>query len=1116
MRGRSLVVRGASTADASSISRPERRPAPTASTAAPAPTRAVIGGHVPNLTAGFFSNRFCYDSEFERMSLAQDAAVGRGFIRCRATPIAGGCRLTITSAHARDRDTLTLMLQGEVLDRRSNQHRTITLSVLTKDLAPTEPAFHREITFDLHYADIEEYLQAQNPALKLNPGTTELAVAAKFQGGHQAGGFGRGGTFRLPRPLGPERQSAISVRAAALDRVGNESALPLDMQVNYPPALVRAIPQFKKGGSIRTRLESELKGACSQEAMDEAIQRAYHLASLEAAGDRSSLERILGKDWSIQPVRRYWLKDDGSASQVGRPGTGPFSGFRVDEEGLPLQDPLLDRYFDDPGLAMTHSGGAIRLRSNRQAVCLNVKPGAGRRDEESGIVQRIEIGLDLRPEATAGDAARALQSISAGTWGGTIFNHAQRQVRKLDPSLVLGQALEPWIDITQDRHKFSLRNERTGVEVELSLDKVRFETLRPHHDAGGEPRRGEFFVVEAELDHLQLQSENEAEYAAVDLSAARNFNSERDQLTWLANTSSEVSMDLEPRLHELEDLEDSAFRRSGGYRAFEEVSKKLIPALFPRGIESVGQKAAHAAEQIGLTSSSDQALGENVRRFLLEAGFRWTPAVEDAVAKALKDPAERRAIQSALAQQGVAAIVDFAERALGGVQILEYDAAGLKRRVAVRLRELGYASTPAIEAMLERATASNLHPKTFESHLKNLGNQDDAEVLRDLARSLGTDPHPPPGCRAEALFTPGKRKAYRDRLENSQIDVSVLDALCDFLERAVAKGASIRRVRSLLDRLYASSQSELNQLAADIRLTDAVPILRLSLSAMIHRATDSISQRFLTVDAALADLLGRVVRGRTVVEASQWVQTLYSDPLRQIRAEAERLGVAAPEPAFDWDAFDASIADSLTKAGVLVEPGVKKFMRSCLSAGVSPYDLTRAAGFLASVSMENALKQASLPLSQDALELPEVSYDAASVIALVERTGSPEMVACLTPAALAAFVRGGLEAGLRPTDLVKYTKDVFESGSGRGQEATAELGASPLRLTFDPVQVAEQLKRSFNDAWTPAHDRYARAALPAALENRDFGIGPMLRADAKNAVGVLERGSGRPPPPGLL
>lgn len=145
-----------------------------------------------------------------------------------------------------------------------------------------------------------------------------------------------------------------------------------------------------------------------------------------------------------------------------------------------------------------------------------MKPGGGRTDDKTGITQRIEVGIEMAGGTDVPRASQALQALASGQYSGTVFNHAQKQVQTLDGTLNLSHCLVPWLDVVQDRHKFTLKNEKTGVEIELSLDFVKATTSRSTHaDGTGQPRTVELCVLEAELDHLQVTgSQNQGTFAA--------------------------------------------------------------------------------------------------------------------------------------------------------------------------------------------------------------------------------------------------------------------------------------------------------------------------------------------------------------------------------------------------------------------------------------------------------------------------------------------------------------------------------------------------------------------------------------------------------------------------
>jgi hypothetical protein len=632
----------------------------------------------PNVAAGT-SNRFARDASFDTYA-ANDAggAVSRGFIKVDAQPMANGCRIEVASFHGNHNDKITLTLLAEVLDTQSNQLRTITLSVLAKSEVLNGASYRGKNYFDLNYDDVNKWLQAKNPALKLVPGHTNLAVAAKWDIGHQAGGFGRGGVFRIPPPLGA--QSIAAVRSTGASSSSSEQTdLPLDMQVAFPQTLLAQVPQLKPTGSIQSRLESELKGNTGKKEMVAAVHEMYRLAELSHTGNDREIEKLLGKDWTIETVNRSWLKDDGSATQEGKAGAGFFKGFRVDAKGLPIQDPMRDSYMDDGNLMMTRHEGAIRLRTNAQATVVNVKPGGGRRDPQTQITQRIEVGVELNAHANTADAASAMQKLASGAWSGTVFNHAQKEVAKLDAGMNLSTCLVPWLDVVQERHKFTVKNKKTGVEIELSLDFVKAKTLRPGHaDAAGAAREVEFCTLEAELDHLQLQSANQSTFVAAGTVTQGTFNTDADQDTWLKASSAAVTMDIDPRLHEIKDLENKSFRNTGSYKSFEGVTAKLVPMLFAGGLGEGRQKAAHAASLLGLVSYDDTALTKNIHDRISSAGFVVTPALAASIDAAIKLPRQRLLLDQGMSSGTAKNVAAWLQQGLGatasvGLGALEYD-----------------------------------------------------------------------------------------------------------------------------------------------------------------------------------------------------------------------------------------------------------------------------------------------------------------------------------------------------------------------------------------------------------------------------------------------------------
>ncbi|MDP2343704.1 MAG: hypothetical protein Q8O67_22285 [Deltaproteobacteria bacterium] len=1031
----------------------------------------------PNVAAGT-SNRFARDASFDTYA-GNDAggAVSRGFIKVDAQPLANGCRIEVASFHGSHNDKMTLTLLAEVLDTQSNQLRTITLSVLAKSEVMNGTSYRGKNYFDLNYDDVNKWLQAKNPALKLVPGHTNLAVAAKWDIGHQAGGFGRGGVFRIPPPLGTQSIAAIRSTGAATST--EQTDLPLDMQVAFPPTLLAQVPQLKPTGSIQSRLESELKGNTSKKEMVAAVHEMYRLAELSHTGNDREIEKMLGKDWTIETVNRYWLKDTGAANQEGKAGAGYFKGFRVDGNGLPMQDPMRDSYMDDGNLMMTRHEGAIRLRTNQQATVVNVKPGGGRRDPQTQITQRIEVGVELNASANTADAAAAMQKLASGTWSGTVFNHAQKEVAKLDAGMNLSTCLVPWLDVTQDRHKFTVKNKKTGVEIELSLDFVKAKTLRPGHaDAAGVAREVEFCTLEAELDHLQLQSANQSTFVAAGSVQQGTFNTDADQDTWLKASSAAVTMDIDPRLHELKDLENKSFRSTGSYKSFEGVTAKLVPALFKSGLGEGRQKAAHAAALLGLVSFDDTALTKNIHERIAGAGFVVTPALATAIDAAVKLPRQRLLLDQGLSSGTAKNVAAWLQQGLGAVPALEYDLGKTKARLQGSLEALGFVVDATTTALLDTMTVQKMPPATFEQHLARLPQLNDVQMLAGIAAALGV---PAPALKpdvASYLKRAEVRDALGKALETAAVDkASVVDVEA-FLLQAAGKGHTLFEIRQLLATMASSPQVRLQQVATTRGLT--VPALKASVDALVRQLEPYLKQQQLVMTPSLKKLLEKVASTRDVTASQQFVQSLAQNAVDTAAAEAKRQGMAAPTLDRDWVAIDGALTPTLKQHHVAYSADLQKLVRSAVDAGVPSAVLQRAFQYLGNQSLAQALKTAGVYLV--GVKIPDVDVDKASLGAALSAAyqGYTGVFPSWT-----SFVDDALKAGLTPAQVAAYAQQSVNSGSLAAARAYPQLMSLP-NVPVDVAGLCSFVGTRHGAQWSPAIDAFVKQHF--ALASSSVGV----------------------------
>jgi hypothetical protein len=1103
----------------------------SASSWSPPPLRSASGDIVPTrravidglqggtMTASNTGSRFSRDSSFDSYEASGDGRVNRAFIRVDAEPLPGGCRLNVKSFHAQKDDKVTLWLTAEVLDTKANQLRTITLSTLANSDVINPGSYRGDLHFDISYDEVNKYLQAMNPNLKLNPGHTSLAVAARWANGHQAGGFGRGGVFRLPADRGTT--NVVGVRAAS--RTADEADLPLDMQVAYPPTLTRSISALKPDGNILSRLESELKGTASKQEMTTAVTKMYDLVAKARAGDKQSVEAALGKGWSVKTVDRYWLKDDGSAGQPGKAGQGIFKGFRVDDDGLPMQDPMRDQYMDDRHLGMTRLEGAIRLRKNKQATVINVKPGGGREDQRTDIRQRVEYGLELKPDADVSDAGDALRSLSQswGQWSGTPFNIAQREVAKLQGDVNLASALEPWLEVTQDRHKFTVLNEATGVEIEFSFDKVQTQTMRPElANADGSARSAEFYVLEAELDHLQLASQNQGTFAAAGDVNATAFSDDSAQTTWLSGSSDQVTMDIDPRLHELKDLENDSFRSTTSYKQFETASAKIVPWLFPSGLGHGRQKAAHAAEVLGLVHFNDASLKQAVSEVFTGSGYVWDSKLQQAFDQALQDPQKRTRIENGLLDGARNNPYQFARNTVGD-QALNYDVPLIKQRVADSLNALGYATTPEIDKMLDGLTTAKLEPRSFEATMRRMDeSKKDADVMAGFAKALGVSPAPTPTPEVARLLGPNASygQRLRQQLDRADLDPALAPKLEKYFEDAVAGGATVAGIRREI-RSFANSPAgalkDIDKMAPGL----TAPALRHDADKLVAETRSELGQHYLLMTPEIESFVRTFASAHDYKEANAFMRSFGGKPGPTLEKHAAADGVQAPKLSYDLGIVDDLLEKTLDRHGITNAQELVDFAHKALDAGVTVPQLDKAYDRLSSTGdLAKAFKTGRV--KTQGLTIPDVKYDAQKALNdLTTRIANYQHTTFQGAPELKKFLEELLGHGLTPYQAVNYA--TYAYSGGRASAASSYAGGVDHKklppLPIDVSEVKAALKKNMGNAWSPAHEQYLDAALPKALnESPGFKLGELTRSwRPRDGFTHLSRCSGIKLPDGI-
>jgi hypothetical protein len=281
-----------------------------------------------------------------------------------------------------------------------------------------------------------------------------------------------------------------------------------------------------------------------------------------------------------------------------------------DQNGWPHLDPMRDNYSDDKNLTFAQQSGAARVRGNAQkAGHAEFKIGGGVLDKKTGIRQRVETGLSLRPGATENQLKAILKFIQdnpSHQLAQSPLGHLVEEARKGGVLNAMGNDRTPWADVNQIRQKFELKNTKTGTSAELSLDYVHSKTVRPEHMKNGQPQEATYYVIETELDHLQINSSNVT--ALQDSKSKAALTSAAAQETWLKDTAAKQAsgdVDLQvlskPQLHSNEHVKEGSFRQTDSYKDFEAMQEKLIASLC-KGFRPgpARQKSAHFAELLGL------------------------------------------------------------------------------------------------------------------------------------------------------------------------------------------------------------------------------------------------------------------------------------------------------------------------------------------------------------------------------------------------------------------------------------------------------------------------------------------------------------------------------------
>lgn len=454
-----------------------------------------------------------------------DRPVQRGYsIPTITGASATGADLRVEIFHAVKNDPVSVWLQAAVHNGK-NQFVIIPLQHLS-DFEATNPDSYKSVrNYKIDYRKINAELKKLAPQanLQIGPGTTLFVYTnwAKAPGaGHQWGGVARGGAITLPgTPSSPEvaNLNAKLPRPTELDL-----AFPIkgDMANQFNSADGNV--GLKRGGQIRSRLEGEGKFQIDigEEGFDEIRKRLFEIAQ-----DRTLANKIFGNEWSIKVENRYMQRD--SSGQL-----------ILDEKGFPIPDPMVDTYYDNADFDAAKNDEAIRYRwtEGNQTGAWNYKPGITDTTDD-GLVYRIEYGVD-----TTDDKPETVAKFAESDHPLNPF----KRLRNISESGKATDFFKPAAKLTDYRYKFLLEH-RNGLKVEVSLDDVRAESLRP--GVGSGPKR--FVQVEMDIDHLATRS-NRNSWATGTLKHI-DLNNQSSQM-FLSALDENAFFDGRPVMHDIEDI----------------------------------------------------------------------------------------------------------------------------------------------------------------------------------------------------------------------------------------------------------------------------------------------------------------------------------------------------------------------------------------------------------------------------------------------------------------------------------------------------------------------------------------------------------------------------------
>lgn len=539
------------------------------------------------------------------------------------------------------------------------------LATVLNGPANNQGPFDGQHRFVVSYKDLDRALKAHNPALSLfdNRGNfmatgATVAIRAKWDAGHDWGGYGRMGVTEIPSPL--KKNSATAVQAGNISGSSSSvkiaaSEMPVDFEHVMPESIQKKHPALfhqSKPMTVSTRLERELKGKVDTvQAHEAAIVR----MQLIAAGYRplvdelrSALSAQLQVKAKMRPAdarafadklhvapHTAWAQTDANGKFRDAPRFAEYrsspqklvdAGLAKDlkqaesiidfigKNGVIFHDPLpLEDVYKGKKFEMQQSI-IRRVRSNAIAEGVyNVKPGPGKlqadvddstKGEPCGLIRaRIEASVELKDKKVDRNALEKFEIEDGSSYNiiGQLLEDAGAYV----PGNYSRFQLKAGADLTdvsftmmQERHRFDI--EVNGMKLDTSIDFVNVE------DPPGSGRQATRQIVEMELEHKFIAPPTLGEQTPTMTQTqgsgapalSNNFASLADQHKKTGELSN-VSLNVPPRFHRLADLEDQELWATQEQLVSNAVTNALVGIIYPDGVGPCEQKGVELARALG-------------------------------------------------------------------------------------------------------------------------------------------------------------------------------------------------------------------------------------------------------------------------------------------------------------------------------------------------------------------------------------------------------------------------------------------------------------------------------------------------------------------------------------